>query len=336
MDVITEIKDRSKLNDFISRQEDGSLFQTWEWGEFQKAAGFKIWRLGIVTGSNLEAAATVLKYDMPGGRWYLYAPRLTQNVKRKTQNVKLLENIKEIGQKENCLFFRFDSLRADSADKNWLKELGAVKAPKEIQPRNTIMVDLVPAEDEVLAQMKSKWRYNIRLAEKKGVTVRESIAADDLDEFYRLAEITARRDKFHIHERKYYQVLLNTLAPAGLARLFIAEYQGKILAASLVSFYKDTATYMHGVSSDENRNLMAPHLLQWRAMQAAKRRGCTRYDLYGVAPAESAGALNHPWSGITRYKEGFGGKRVDYIGAYDIVYRPFWYGVMKIAMKIKK
>ncbi len=330
---VIEIKDRQLLNNFISRQPDGSLFQTWEWGEFQQAAGFKIWRLGIIEGEELTAAATVLKYDMPGNRWYLYAPRFIQNVKRKTQNAKLLENIKEIGRKENCLFFRFDSLIADSADKSWLKELGAVKAPKEIQPRNTIMVDLAPAEDNVLAQMKSKWRYNIRLAEKKGVTVRESIAADDLDEFYRLAEITARRDKFHIHEKGYYQSLLKILGPAGYAKLFIAEYRQKVLAAILVSFYRETATYMHGVSGNEERNLMAPHLLQWRAMQAAKHNGCRKYDLYGVAPA---GVVDHPWSGITRYKEGFGGQRVDYIGAYDIVYRLFWYQAMKMAMKVTR
>lgn len=328
---VTEIKDPSVLNNFINRQEGGSLFQTWEWGEFQKSAGFKVWRLGIGTSASPGAAVTVFKYDMPGGKWYLYAPRLIPNAKRKTENAKLFKQIAEIGKRENCLFFRFDPLITETGD--WLEEMKAEKAPKEIQPRNTIIVDLSSTEAEILGQMKPKWRYNIRLAERKGVSVRESIAAPDVDEFYRLAEVTARRDRFHVHEKKYYQALLNTLGPAGLAKLFIAEYQGATLAVILVSFYKDTAAYMHGVSGNEFRNLMAPHLLQWRAMQTAKKRGCTHYDLYGVAPA---GAENHPWAGITRYKEGFGGKRVDYIGAYDIVYQPFWYNVMRLAVKVTK
>ncbi len=326
-------KDKKTLNEYVRGHSGGSLSQTYEWGEFQKAAGFKVWRLGIRDGDRLVAAATVLKYDMPGGKWYLYTPRLITNSKPKETKSKQLQNIKSkikgIAKVEGCLFWRFDPL---VTKKDW-ESFGEVKAPKEIQPRDTIMVDLQLPEEEVLKQMKSKWRYNIRLAGRKGVTVRMSTEQKDLDTFYEIAQTTSARDKFHIHPREYYQAMLDTLAPAGFIRLFVAEYQGKTLAVNIVSFFKDKATYLHGASSNENRNVMAPHLLQWEAMKYAKSEGFTKYDLYGVAPAEDK---DHPWAGITRFKEGFGGERVRYVGAYDFVYNKFWYNLMTLVMRFKK
>jgi len=325
-------KDKDALNEYVRRQSGGSLSQTYEWGEFQKAAGFKVWRLGINDGEKLVAAATILKYDMPYGKWYLYSPRLIIS-KSKNKNQKEIENLKSkidyIARQEGCLFWRFDPL---VEEKTW-PDMGEVKAPKEIQPRDTIMVDLTVPEDDILGQMKSKWRYNIRLAGRKGVKVRMSTEPKDLEAFYEIAKTTSARDKFHIHEKKYYRAMLDNLSPAGYLKLFVAEYKGKILAVNIVSFFKETATYMHGASSNEHRNVMAPHLLQWEAMKEAKANGFKKYDLYGVAPA---GKPNHPWAGITRFKEGFGGKRIRYVGAYDIVYKKFWYQLMKTAMILKR
>ncbi len=324
------LKHKDLLNNYVLSHEHGSLYQTYEWGEFLQQAGFKVWRLGIMdepacrTGrQKLCAAVSVFRYDMPGGKWYLYAPRMLD------LNKEPVSRIKEIANQENCIFFRFDPL---VIEKNW-DDLGETKAPKEIQPKDTVMIDLNKPEDDILKNMKSKWRYNIRLAKRKGVTIRQSTDLADLDKFYEIARVTSERDKFHIHEKQYYEALFRNLVVNNWIKLFVAEYEGEVLAVNIVSFYKDTVTYMHGASSNEHRNLMAPHLLQWEAILEAKKQGFAKYDFYGVAPENEP---NHAWSGISRFKLGFGGKRVSYVGAYDIVYKKFWYSAMKIMVKIKK
>ncbi|MFC1618278.1 lipid II:glycine glycyltransferase FemX [Patescibacteria group bacterium] len=318
------------LNNYVRNNPHGSLYQTFEWGEFQKEAGFKVWRLGVLGEQKLCSAATVLKYDMPGNKWYLYSPRLIMsNDQLEMPNAKMFAKIADIARQEGCIFFRFDPL---VIKKDW-QSFGEVPALKEIQPRDTVMVDLAKTEEEILKNMKSKWRYNVRLSKRKGVKIRQSTDEKDLDKFYDIARVTAERDKFHIHEEKYYRALLKNLGPPGYVKLFVAEYEGKVLAVNIVSFYKDTATYMHGASSNEHRNLMAPHLLQWEAMRAAKNTGLIKYDLYGVAPADEP---DHHWAGISRFKLGFGGERVRYVGAFDLVYSKFWYSMVKMMMKIKK
>ncbi len=329
-------KHKAALDDFVSQSVGCSLLQTWQWGEFQRAAGFKIWRLGVENNGKLVGAATILKYDMPRGKWYLYSPRFLLT------NVEVAEiffkEIKKIAEKEKCIFLRIDPLISEgelNLKKNFEKiceEFSAVKAPKEIQPKNTIIVDLKKDEEEILKRMKSKTRYNIRLSKRKGVSIRQSVEQKDVEAFYKIAKETSSRDKFFVHEKKYYGALVQVLSSGDFAKLFIAEYEGKIFAVNINSFYKDTAVYLHGASSNEHRNLMAPHLLQWEAMLEAKRRGIAHYDLGGVAPKNSP---KHSWTGITKFKEGFGGKRIDYVGAWDIVYNKFWYNVIKAVLKFK-
>ena len=198
-----------------------------------------------------------------------------------------------------------------------------------VQAPATIMLDLRPPPEAILAQMKPKWRYNIRLAERKGIRVRMGGAAD-LPLFHRLSEVTAARDGFPIRTEEYYRTAFNLFARSDSAALLVAEYEGKPLSALMAFVCGRMAIYLYGASSDEERNRMPNHLLQWRAMLWAKERGCEVYDLWGIPSTGDGGqgtgdtAERLP-EGLLKFKEGFGGRVVRYAGAFDVVYnRPLY------------
>lgn len=201
---------------------------------------------------------------------------------------------------------------------------GCVPATDTIQPPRTIVIDLRPSEDEIMAAMKQKTRYNIRLAEKKGVTVRLGTAAD-LPAFNGLMQVTARRDGFGVHQPQYYRAAHELFAPDHAA-LWLAEFEGRPLAGVMVFSSGRSAAYLYGASSDEERQRMPAYAAQWAAIQWARRRGCTSYDLWGIPDAEEealeAGFTDRQdglWP-VYRFKRGFGGEIKRTVGAADRVY----------------
>lgn len=201
-------------------------------------------------------------------------------------------------------------------------------SPHPIQPPRTLIVDLRPPEESILAAMKQKTRYNIRLAQKKGVTVAPS---DDLETFVKLMEATGRRDKFGVHSGAYYRKAYELFHPTGRAQLFIASFESQPLAGLMLFTLGKRAWYFYGGSSDEERSRMPTYLLQWEAMRWAKVRGCTEYDLWGV-PDEDEQTLEANFEsrsdglwGVYRFKRGFGGKLMHAPGAFDRVYSPLLY-----------
>lgn len=203
---------------------------------------------------------------------------------------------------------------------------GLRRAPVDVQPPSTVLVDLAPPEDEILAAMKSKTRYNVRLAGKKGVTVRDGrvepsgsrgAEGDDLDSWYALYRETAGRDRIAIHSAGYYRALFETAAATdGVdVDLLLAEYDAEVLAGIILVRYGMTATYLYGASSNRKRNLMAPYALQWEAMRRAREAGARTYDLFGIPPADDP---DHPMHGLYRFKTGFGGRIVHRPGGWDI------------------
>jgi lipid II:glycine glycyltransferase (peptidoglycan interpeptide bridge formation enzyme) len=201
-------------------------------------------------------------------------------------------------------------------------------SPHNIQPPRTIIVDIKGREDEILARMKQKTRYNIRLAEKKSVTVR---AWDELGEFHQMMLLTGGRDGFGVHSREYYQRAYALLHPKGMGELLVAEYEGRSLAALFVARNGNRAYYLYGASTDIERNRMPAYLLQWEAMKWAKTQGCQEYDLWGV-PDEEEAILEANFEkrqaelwGVYRFKRGFGGELKRAAQAMDRVYHPWLY-----------
>ena len=217
-------------------------------------------------------------------------------------------------------------------DENFPADLNLIdsefkKSTKEIQPSETVILDLRKSEEELLKEMKQKTRYNIGVAEKHGIKIEEK---GDFEPFWKLLEETASRDKFHLHPKKYYEEMLKNLNletkfPSG-NKLFLAEKGEKILAVAIVNFFNKRATYLHGASSAEYKNLMAPHLLHWEIARYAKKNGFEEYDLWGISEKK--------YPGVTRFKRGFGGKEINYPGAYDFIFDKKWHLIYSAARKI--
>ena len=211
------------------------------------------------------------------------------------------------------------------------------RAAADIQPPDTVLVDLRPSQQEILAAMKSKWRYNIGLAEKRGVKVGRR-DEQGLAVFYRLLAETAARDGIAMHSMEYYQSLFAECrggsggVPSEL-RLYTAEHEGDALAAIVVLCRGKTATYLYGASSNAKRNLMAPYALQWQAMQDAKESGCVLYDMFGIPPSADP---NHPMAGLYLFKTGFGGSVIHRSGSWDYPCRPLLYAMFSAAEGIRK
>ena len=215
------------------------------------------------------------------------------------------------------------------------------KAVSDIQPPDTVMLDLGQPLDALLAQCKPKWRYNIRLAEKKGVQVRcfpGNQAEDVIPLFYQLYRETAARDGIAIHSENYYRSLCRLAADGTfdteriLISIYIAYFEEKPLAAIITLFSPSGAVYLYGASSNEHRNLMPAYLLQWQAIQDAQKYGCPSYDFYGIPPTDDS---NHPMHGLYRFKTGFGGAVIHRVGTLDIPVRGFRYRLYSCAERLR-
>ncbi len=205
---------------------------------------------------------------------------------------------------------------------------GFIPSEQDIQPKRTLVIDITGTEEQVLARMKQKTRYNIRLALKKEIVVRPS---GDLATFHRLMRATGSRDGFSVHSLAYYRRAYELFHPKGECELLLAEYHGKPVAAVMVFARGQRAWYFYGASTDEHRDRMPTYLLQWEGMRWARAQGCTTYDLWGVPDADEhileAGFIersNGLW-GIYRFKRGFGGLLKRALGPWDRIYRPVFY-----------
>ena len=243
---------------------------------------------------------------------------------------------------KNCAFVRFDPPWF-FAEKDGSKKLlnrpdfsKALYKGSDVQAPDTVVLDLRHSDEELLAGMKPKWRYNIRLAAKKGVIATET-GKSGIEDFYTLYKETAARDKIGIHPKSYYEKLFELAESwseldAPQLRLWAARHEGRVLAAIICVFYGETATYLYGASSDEHRNLMPAYALQWAAIRAAKEAGCLCYDFYGIPPTEDE---SHPMAGLYRFKTGFGGEIRHYAGAWDYPLKPLAYRFFRLAEKAR-
>lgn len=324
---VFEIKDKDRLDDYVTSYERDSCLQSWEWGAFQEAMGNKVWRLALEDEGEIIAAATFYKVKAPLGFSYFYCPRgpiLEQGV---NAVMPLFNKIAEIAKEEKVIFFRFEPWRPimnydfkEMKVGDWM-----IVKTKDVQPSETIFLDLTKSEDQLLSEMHQKTRYNIRLAEKKGVEI-ENMGERGFEDFWNLTETTTRRDKFSSHPKDYYQAILKTCPEK--VKLFTAKYEGEVLSAGIWSFFGDTVTYLYGASSDKERSVMSPFLLQWHLITEAKKQGFRYYDFFGISEKK--------WPGVTRFKRGFGGEEIRYPGTYDVIFSKASYSIYETLRKARK
>lgn len=309
---------KEQWNQFVM-ENNGSFLQSWQWGEFQQSLGRKIWRI-----ETAGLKALIIKHNLPLRKNYLYCPRGPVFEASASQFKIFLEEVKKIAQQEKSVFLKIEP---DINFRFQITDYGFVKSLKQIQPSQSLILNLDKSKEELLGQMHQKTRYNIRLAERQGVKIIfDSHASEYLQNFLELLEQTAKRDKFRLHPKEYYQKMLEILDKQGMVKLFLAQYQNKVIAANLVCFFGQTVSYLHGASDYAFRQLMAPHLLQWQTILEAKKLGFKYYDFLGIN--------GQRWPGMTRFKKGFGGQEIAYPGAFDLIFQPGWYQVYNLARKI--
>lgn len=305
----------SEWDAFLAQYPDAHLLQTSAWGELKSRFGWQAVR--VRAG---DCGAQVLFRALPLGLSLAYIPKGPVGA---GWNI-LWPEIDRVCRRRRSVLLKVEPDLDEPLRPADLEQLRNFRRSEHtIQPRRTILIDLDGTQEQWLARMKQKTRYNIRLAEKKEVRVQPST---DLDAFYRLMQATGQRDGFGVHSAAYFRAAYELFSPSGMCRLWIAEYAGQPLAGIMAFARGSRAWYFYGASSEAERARMPAYLLQWHALAWAKERGCCQYDLWGV-PDEEEEALETGFEtrsdglwGVYRFKRGFGGKLVRSAGAWD---RPY-------------
>ncbi|MBI4920052.1 peptidoglycan bridge formation glycyltransferase FemA/FemB family protein [Candidatus Azambacteria bacterium] len=347
---IREINDKTEYDPLlISRQ--APFTQAWFYGEWQETAGRKVRRFEIKKNSETFGFFQVIKYPLLLSYNFLYIPHgpVIKNFgEEEGVNKNFIgafrEKLVQIAEEENAVFAKFDSIEdLDKAPRKLAGRLNAAGNPSAsagfdfyfrkvpayaykaayFQPKYEWLLDIEKSGEELLADMQSKCRYNIRLAESRGATV--EIISDNFERyfeiFYDLLSKTSERGGFSLHSKSYYKNVFLNCEKNKNAFLAAAKYNEKIIAINFILIFGDVAYFVFGGSNDEFKNLMAPHLAHWRGIAEAKNRSCKIYNFGGVA----AGDDYKEFEGITRFKKGFGGRLFEYSDSWDLVLKTFWY-----------
>jgi peptidoglycan pentaglycine glycine transferase (the first glycine) len=327
---------------FISASPSGHLLQSWGWGELKASARWHPLRLALwdTHCEQIVVAAQVLRRTLAhiplsiGHLAYIpKGPVLEWSNPDASYIVKIFfSQLRLYLSKQGALALRVEfALEEDTHESTMLSrsldEMHFQQVPS-VQPKRTIMLDLTPGEDTLLANMKEKWRYNIRLASRKRVQIRLAETVQDVQDWYQLLQTTSTRDRFGIHALKYYVRAWQIFAPRKQARLLLAYSNGQLIAGIFVGSMAKQAIYLFGASSNEQRQLMPNYLLQWEAIRWAKQAGATTYDFWGIPDTDEQGEA---MAGVYRFKSGWGGKIVRFPGNYECVYHSL---TMRLVRKV--
>ncbi len=339
-----EIHSAIQWNSIIEHLPGAHALQTWQWGQVKAAFGWEphplVWRdeKGTICAAALLLArrAGVDSLRLPLNVMYIPRGPLLDWAQESLVD-RVVNDLAQFARDNQAIFLKIDpdlpvgfGIPGDAEASDHLAGLRVREAlsdrgwrfsEEQIQFRNTVTIDLSAEEDDLLMRMKSKTRYNIRLAERRGVTVRPG-GIEEIDLLYQMYAHTALRDDFTIRGKMYYQAVWETFFRAGLAEPLIAEVDGQPLGGAVIFRFGGRAWYMHGMSLDAHREKMFNYRLQWEAMLRAKAAGCHTYDMWG-APDDFT--EDDPLWGVYRFKDGFGGQVVRTLGAWDLPVRALIY-----------
>ena len=310
----------SEWDDYLARQAGSAhILQRGAWGELKAGFGWDVARLQAGGG-----AAQVLFRRLPLGLTFGYIPKGPLGADWQA----LWPELDALCRRKRAIFLKVEPDTWEPVEPVRLAQLEKFIPSRPVQPQRTVVIDLAGSEEDWLGRMKQKTRYNVRLAERKGIRVRPST---DLESFQRLMEITGRRDGFGVHASAYYRRAFELFSTGSHCVLLQAEYEGRPLAALMAFACGERAWYFYGASSDAERSRMPTYLLQWEALRWAAGLGCREYDLWGIpdlAEEELEGefsARSDGLWGVYRFKRGFGGQVRRAAGAWDRVYMPLLY-----------
>lgn len=324
--IIRPIESKHVWEDFISTCKPNTFLQSWQWGGFHERTGHAVRRLGVYDAERLVACALIILIKARRGS-FLFCPhgpivRVGADVPAILNA--LVPSLRKAAREAGCHFVRISPLLARS-DEHWrvFRDLGFRSAPIHMHPELAWILDVTPPEDELLKNMRKTTRYSIRKAEADGVNVRISRDPADVETFWTVYRATVDRHHFTPFSKDYLRREFESFAADDRAAWFFASYQGDVIAAAMVIYDRRSGYYHQGASIQKYSKITASHLLQWRAIQEAKKRGCSFYNFWGVAPENRP---RHPWAGLSLFKKGFGGFAEEYVHAQDLVMSPkYWF-----------
>lgn len=314
---IREIKEqeKEKFNKTV-----GHPVQSWEWGEFRQTHGNKILRLGLFDKGRLKEGFQLTIHGIPKTNF-----RVAMFTQGPEPSAATLKGLKEFAQKENLVFVRIEPAVVSSPKLESLITKNNLKPSRPFFNKSTYLIDLTKSEKELLSSMHSKTRYNIRLAERHGVEVIEDNSTKAFGKYLELMDQTTTRQKYYAHTEKYHRLMWQTLNPAGIAHLLVTKYKGKILNTWILFIWHNHLYYPYGASSEEHREVMASYAAMWGAIKFGKANNLKTFDLWGADDTK----------GYTRFKEGFGGKKVEFAGTWDLIINPTVYLLYRIAEELR-
>jgi len=338
---IIDEKEKERYNKFVVSHNKGHFLQLWEWGQIKKYTGWE--PLYLVLEENGEIRGTLLilkrKLPIPGlTKSIFYSPRgPVINIEDEESCQRLFEGARKVAQENGAIFLKIDpDIRKENHSfRHILSQCGFKKNEtgqnfEGVQPNFVYQLDITPSEINILNNMHSKTRYNIRLAKRKGVIVRLAEDKDDLRSFYQVLIETAQRDKFLVRNFEYFEQIWDYMI-GEYAQVFLAEYEGQIIAGTLALKTGQKAWYLYGASSNNYRNVMPNYFLQWEMIRWAKKNSCSIYDFRGVSGDMDE---NNPLYGLYRFKKGFNGELVEFIGEWDKVYSALFYFLWNRALPL--
>ena len=293
--------------------------QTWEWGEFRRKTGVDVERIGVFEGDQLVKAFQVTFHSLPKLPFTVgYIP------KSEMPDEQEIAALLDLGKRKKALYIKFEPNiyepveQREKHEKNreLLLNNGCV-AGRPLFTKFSFVLDISKTEEILQENMRPKTRYNLHLAERKGVTVREKSSQEGLEDYLKILKETTNRQKFYAHNDQYFRTMWETLAPTGKAKILEAEYEGVPLVVWIAFVLNKTLYYPYGSSSNRNREVMASNAMMWEMIRLGKSMGCEQFDMWGsLGPDPDP---HDPWFGFHKFKEGYGGQLVEFLGSYDLV-----------------
>lgn len=301
--------------------------QSWEWGRAREKMGIEVLRMGEFENENLKNVYQITFHKIPYTNYKIgYLPRSN------CPSQKVLEFLYDYGKKNKIIFIKIEPHITKSKLQITNYKLPITLSSHPLFPEWTIMLDLTKSENEILKNMHPKTRYNLRLAQKKGIYVKEMTNKEGFEIFAELYFATCKRQKYFGHNYNYHQTVFKELKNK-IAYILVAFYQNTPLSAYEIFIFNDILYYPYGGSSDQYKNLMSNNLLMWEAVKFGQKMGCKTFDMWGSLPADYD--KNNKWAGFTRFKEGYGGKFIELIGSYDLVINKNLYNLYNVLYKIR-
>lgn len=326
-----ESSEKADYNKHVSH-----IIQSWEWGNFRKKTGVDVVRLGHFEGKKLALAYQLTFHKVPFLKSTVgYFPKGLMPTKL------MVDSLSLVGKQKNAAFIKIEPLQQASVQAHdKLLGLGLVPSKKSLFTKYNFLIDLTKSEGELLALMHPKTRYNVRLAQKRAVDVYDSTKDEDFEIYLKLYFETTMRQKYFGHTMAYHRLAWETLKKAGMARVLIARYQlpgtrvKKPLVAWMLFNFGETLYYPYGGSSVEHKEVMASNLVAWEAIKLGKKLGLKYFDMWGALGPDAN--PKDPWYGFHRFKQGYGGRLVEYLGSFDLVTNPLIYYAFNSVDKFTK